>query len=82
MTTGADMKRTPAASARTIDRTFAALRPAALDTLAEDAYARRRDTDIDQITRSGEPARAGRPRPARPPLLLVAGVAAACAAAA
>ncbi|GLZ10576.1 hypothetical protein Acsp04_08110 [Actinomadura sp. NBRC 104425] len=77
MTTGADMKRTPA----DIDQTFAALRPAALDALAEDAYARRRDADIDEITRSGEPARAVRRRPSRRPLLLVAGVAAACVAA-
>ncbi|GAA4094448.1 CU044_5270 family protein [Actinomadura miaoliensis] len=75
MTIGADMKRTPA----DIDRTFSALRPAALDALAEDAYARRRDADIDEITRSGEPARAARPRPLRRPTLLVASVATACA---
>lgn len=62
------------------DTIFRALKPAALDDLAEDGHARRRDTDLARaMSAAAEP----RPRPrVRRPVLLVAGVAAAACAAA
>ncbi|MFG1856982.1 CU044_5270 family protein [Actinomadura geliboluensis] len=62
------------------DTAFRALKPAALDELAEDGHARRRDADL---ARAMSAAAAPRPRHrVRRPVLLVAGVAAAACAAA
>lgn len=69
-------------------KTFAALRPAALDEITEDAYARRRDTDLAQAMRGTErttgrtTGQAAGARSRRRPTLLLAGVATACAVAA
>ncbi|MFB4318393.1 CU044_5270 family protein [Actinomadura sp. 21ATH] len=62
------------------DTMFRALRPTALDELAEEAHQRRRDVELERILRtSAETRTAPRAvmRPGRRPLLLTAGVAAA-----
>ncbi|MGP4025141.1 CU044_5270 family protein [Actinomadura sp. 3N407] len=70
MTTGENMKDT--------DTIFRALRPGALDELADDAHARRRDTDLARaMSAAAEP----RSRPRRVALLVAGVAAAACAAA-
>ncbi|MBO2452364.1 CU044_5270 family protein [Actinomadura barringtoniae] len=60
------------------ESTFRALKPAALDELTEDAYARRREDDLDRAMR-GASATQGRKARWRP-TILVAGLATACAA--
>lgn len=63
------------------DTIFRALKPAALDELADDGHARRRDTDLARAMSAA--AESGpRPRARRRPVLLVAGLAAAACAAA
>ncbi|MCW2912340.1 MAG: hypothetical protein JWN52_408 [Actinomycetia bacterium] len=76
MTSGADMTRTTDP-----ESTFGALKPAALDGLAQDGYDRRREADLARMTAT----RQGKVVPLRSrrrPLLVVAGVAAASVAAA
>jgi hypothetical protein len=76
MTSGADMTRTTGP-----ESTFRALKPAALDGLAQDGYDRRREADLARMTAT----RQGKVVPLRSrrrPLLVVAGVAAASVAAA
>ncbi|MFG2086147.1 MULTISPECIES: CU044_5270 family protein [unclassified Spirillospora] len=61
------------------DTTFRALRPAALDELADEGHARRRDTDLARAMNSAAEARP-RVRRRRPALLAAGVAAAACAA--
>ncbi|MGK5550648.1 CU044_5270 family protein [Actinomadura kijaniata] len=63
----------------TTDRIFRDLRPAALDELAEDAHARRRDTDLAHALRAVPAVPAVPARRSRRPVLALAAVTAAAA---